>query len=77
MLSLRGRRRQKLSLRDDPPIRLADELGIAYLWAGGGSSHGSRRGEGELGRTDFVPAVPEPVRRLHVEIGAQTLAVLL
>lgn len=73
---VRGRR-QKLSLSDDPPMRLTDELGTAYRWAGGGSSHGSKRGEGELGRTDFVPAVPEQVRRLLIQIGAETLAVPL
>jgi len=73
----RRARRQKLSLLDDPPMRPIDELGTAYRWAGGGSSHGSKRGEGEVGRTDFVPTVPEQVRQLLIQIGAETLAVPL
>jgi hypothetical protein len=73
-----GRRRSpNMSLRADPPVRIADELGTAYRCAGGGSSRGSKRGEGELGRTDFVPAVPEQVRELLIQIGAETLAVPL
>jgi hypothetical protein len=70
-------RRETVDLLHDPPLRLADELATAYRWAGGGSSHGSKRREGELGRTDFVPAVPEHVRRLLIEIDGQTLAVPL
>ncbi len=73
----RRRRDQKLSLPGDPPVRLSDERGTAYRWVGGGSGGGSKRGEGELGRTDFVPAVTEHVRRLLIEIDGQTLAVPL
>jgi hypothetical protein len=73
----RRARRQKLSLLDDPPMRVIDQFGTAYRWAGGGSSHGSKRGEGELGRTDFVPTVPEQMRQLLIQIGAEALVVSL
>jgi hypothetical protein len=73
----RRARREKLNLLHDPPLRLADERDTAYRWAGGGSSGGAKRGEGELGRTDFVPRVPEHVGRLLIEIEGQTLAVPL
>jgi len=73
----RRARRQKLILLDDPPMRLIDELATAYRWAGGGSGGGSKSREGALGHADFVPAVPEQVRRLLIEIDGQTLAVPL
>jgi hypothetical protein len=66
--------------QDEPEVEclcLADERGTAYRWAGGGSSGGAKRGEGELGRTDFVRRVPEHLRRLLIEIEGQTLAVPL
>ena len=75
-LSPRGARSRNLSL-DDPPVRLADELGTAYVCRGSGSTNGSMRRHGELGHTDFVPAVPTQVRQLRVEIGDQTLEIPL